>query len=62
MIGLILYFTTGRLDIFFATSLFARYQADPTVSNLIADKQIFKYLKGSKALGLWYPSGNDFSL
>ncbi|XP_023744287.1 uncharacterized mitochondrial protein AtMg00810-like [Lactuca sativa] len=29
---------------------------------MTAVKQILTYLKGSKALGLWYPAGNDFSL
>ncbi|XP_023735874.1 uncharacterized mitochondrial protein AtMg00810-like [Lactuca sativa] len=57
-----MYLTASRLDIVFATSICARYQANPKVSHLTAVKQILRYLKGSKALGLWYPAGNDFSL
>ena len=56
MIGSLMYLTASRPDIVFATGLCVRYQADPKVSHLNAVKQIFKYLKGSKALGLWYPS------
>ncbi|KAL7598862.1 uncharacterized mitochondrial protein AtMg00810-like [Lactuca sativa] len=62
MIGSLMYLTTSRLNIFFATSLCARYQADPKVSHLTAVKPILRYLKGSKALGLWYPAGNGFNL
>ncbi|XP_023768358.1 uncharacterized mitochondrial protein AtMg00810-like [Lactuca sativa] len=60
MIGSLMYLTASRPDIVFATSLCARYQADPKVSHLTAIKKILRYLKGSKALGLWYPAGNDF--
>ncbi|XP_023762509.1 uncharacterized mitochondrial protein AtMg00810-like [Lactuca sativa] len=62
MIGSFMYLTASRQDIVFASGLYAQYQADPKVSHLITIKQILRYLKGSKALGLWYPAGNDFSL
>ncbi|KAI3510721.1 hypothetical protein L1887_17854 [Cichorium endivia] len=32
------------------------------MSHLTAVKQIFKYLKGTKAMGLWYPIGDNFKL
>ncbi|GJX31279.1 hypothetical protein Tco_0241134 [Tanacetum coccineum] len=32
-----------------------RYQANPKESHLIAVKRIFRYLKGTPSLGLWYP-------
>ncbi|XP_023759728.1 secreted RxLR effector protein 161-like [Lactuca sativa] len=58
----LMYLTARKIDIVFATSLGARYQADPKVSHLTAVKQILSYLKGSKALALWYPIGNELSL
>ena len=62
MIGSLMYLTASRPNIIFATCLCARYQADPKVSHLTVVKMTFIYLKGSKALGLWYPIGNGFSL
>ncbi|KAL7583294.1 uncharacterized mitochondrial protein AtMg00810-like [Lactuca sativa] len=62
MIGSLMYLNTSRPDIVFATYLCTRYQADPKVSHQTAVKKIFRYLKETKALGLWYPTGNDFSL
>ncbi|KAI3505835.1 hypothetical protein L1887_28122 [Cichorium endivia] len=62
MIGSLLYLTASRPDIMFSTCLCARYQAAPKASHLSAVKQIFKYLKGTKAMGLWYPIGDNFKL
>ncbi|KAI3494629.1 hypothetical protein L1887_40558 [Cichorium endivia] len=62
MIGSLLYLTASRPDIMFSTCLCARYQASPKMSHLTAVKQIFKYLKGTKAMGLWYPIGDNFKL
>ncbi|GKB56019.1 retrovirus-related pol polyprotein from transposon TNT 1-94 [Tanacetum coccineum] len=38
------------------------YQANPKESHLVAVKRIFKYLKGTSNLGLWYPKGSGFDL
>jgi hypothetical protein len=46
----------------FSTCICARYQSNPKMSHLTAVKQIFRYLKGTKSLGIWYPSNNDFRL
>ena len=62
MIGSLLYLTTSRPDIMFATCLCARFQANPKESHLIAVKRIFKYLKGTPNLGIWYPKGTGFDL
>ncbi|XP_023742295.1 uncharacterized mitochondrial protein AtMg00810-like [Lactuca sativa] len=62
MIGSLMYLTTNRPVIVFATGLCARHQVDPKVSHLTAVNQILRYLKGNKALGFWYPTGKDFSL
>ena len=55
MIGSLLYLTASRTDIMFATCLGARFQSDPNESHLIAVKRIFRYLKGTQNLGIWYP-------
>ncbi|GJZ59044.1 retrovirus-related pol polyprotein from transposon TNT 1-94 [Tanacetum coccineum] len=62
MIGSLMYLTTSRPDIQFSTCLYARYQANPKESHLIAVKRIFRYLKGTLNLGLWYPKGSGFDL
>jgi hypothetical protein len=40
----------------------ARFQETPKVSHVLALKRIFRYLKGTKEFGLWYPKGKDLSL
>ncbi|KAI3759537.1 hypothetical protein L6452_07424 [Arctium lappa] len=62
MIGSLLYLTASRPDIMFATCLCARFQANPKESHLHAVKRIFRYLKGTKNLGLWYPENSGFDL
>ncbi|GKD10485.1 retrovirus-related pol polyprotein from transposon TNT 1-94 [Tanacetum coccineum] len=39
-----------------------QYRANPKESHLIAVKRIFKYLKGTLSLGLWYPKCSSFDL
>nr|GEU36968.1 uncharacterized mitochondrial protein AtMg00810-like [Tanacetum cinerariifolium] len=46
----------------FFTCLCARYQANPKESHLVAVKRIFRYLKGTLNLGLWYPKRSGFDL
>ncbi|KAI3771213.1 hypothetical protein L6452_02372 [Arctium lappa] len=62
MIGSLLYLTASSPDIMFATCLCARYQANPKVSHLTAVKRIFRYLRGTQTLGLWYPKLSNFDL
>ena len=62
MIGSLLYLTTSRPDIMFTTCLCARFQANLKESHLVAVKRIFKYLKGTPNLGIWYPKGTGFDL
>ena len=59
MVGSLLYLTSSRPDIMFSTCLCARFQADPKESHLIAIKRIFKYLKGTPNLGVWYAKTLD---
>ncbi|GJS58961.1 hypothetical protein Tco_0653745 [Tanacetum coccineum] len=42
--------------------LCARYQAKPTEKHLNAVKRIFRYLKGTINMGLWYSKDTDMSL
>ena len=60
MIGSLLYLTSSSPDIMFATCLCARFKANPKESRLMAVKRIFRYLKGTTNLGLWYPKGTVF--
>ncbi|GKF48232.1 hypothetical protein Tco_0141483, partial [Tanacetum coccineum] len=54
MIGSLMYLTSSRPDILFVVCMCARYQAKPTKKHLHAVKQIFRYLKGTINMGLWY--------
>ncbi|WVZ70585.1 LOW QUALITY PROTEIN: hypothetical protein U9M48_019240 [Paspalum notatum var. saurae] len=51
-----------RPDIQFAVRLCARYRASPRTSHRQAVKRIFRYLKFTPELGLWYSSGSSFFL
>ena len=55
MVGSLLYLTASRPDIMFSVCLCARFQSSPRESHFNALKCIFKYLKGTPTLGLWYP-------
>ncbi|GKF23989.1 hypothetical protein Tco_0076311 [Tanacetum coccineum] len=60
MVRALMYLTASRPDIIHATCYCARYQAKPTEKHLIAVKQIFRYLKDSINIGLWYPKDTGF--
>ncbi|KAJ9565666.1 hypothetical protein OSB04_001632 [Centaurea solstitialis] len=62
MIGSLLYLTVSRPDIMYSTCLCARYQAEPKESHLTVVKRIFRYLKGTLNLGLWYSKDSGFDL
>ena len=62
MIGSLLYVTSYRLDFKQAIGMVARFQVSPKESHVQAVKRIFKYLKGTIDLGLWYPRKNTFSI
>nr|GEW02464.1 hypothetical protein [Tanacetum cinerariifolium]GEW05655.1 hypothetical protein [Tanacetum cinerariifolium] len=55
MIGSLLYLTTSRPGIMFSFCLYARFQEAPKTSHLEVVKRIFRYIKGTMHLGLWYP-------
>ena len=54
MIGSLLYLTASRLDISYSVGVFARYQANPKESHMIALKRIIKYVKTIAEFGVWY--------
>ncbi|KAL7602552.1 hypothetical protein Lser_V15G22996 [Lactuca serriola] len=62
MIGSLLYLIVSIPDIMFSTCVCARYQANPMKSHVVAVKHIFKYLKGTPKIGLWYPAKSNFHL
>ena len=57
-----LYLTASRPDIMFSVCMCARFQANPKETHLIAVKRIFRYLKHTPSIGLWYPKGAIFEL
>ncbi|GKA67129.1 retrovirus-related pol polyprotein from transposon TNT 1-94 [Tanacetum coccineum] len=61
-IGPLMYLTSSRPDLVQAVCYYARYQARPTQNHLKEVKRIFKYLKGSINMGLWYPKDSGFKL
>nr|GEZ46138.1 hypothetical protein [Tanacetum cinerariifolium] len=62
MIGSLMYVTSSRPDIMFVTCLCARYQVNPNEHHVSTVKRIFRYLKGTIDLGLWYPKDSGFDL
>nr|GEW77138.1 opie2 pol protein [Tanacetum cinerariifolium] len=62
VIGSLMYLTSIRPYIMFATYMCARYQANPNEHHVSAVKRIFQYLKGTINLGLWYLKDYGFDL
>jgi hypothetical protein len=62
MIGYLLYLTATRPDIQFSVCLCARFHASPRTSHRQAIKWIFRYLRYTLELGLWYLASSSLSL
>ncbi|GKC06381.1 hypothetical protein Tco_0997991 [Tanacetum coccineum] len=62
MIGSLMYLTSSRPDLIYVVCLCARYQAKPTKKYLNAVKRIFRYLKGTINMGLWYSKDTGISM
>ncbi|GJS85395.1 retrovirus-related pol polyprotein from transposon TNT 1-94, partial [Tanacetum coccineum] len=62
MVGALMYLTTSRPDIVYATCYYARYQAKLTEKHLTTVKRIFRYLKDTINMGLWYLKDTGFEL
>nr|GEY87821.1 putative ribonuclease H-like domain-containing protein [Tanacetum cinerariifolium] len=61
-IGSLIYLTSSRPDIVQAVCFYARYQSRPTEKHLKEVKRIFRYLRGTANMGLWYLKGSSFVL
>ena len=62
MIRSLFYLTTSRLGTILGVCLCARFQCCPKYSHLSDVKRIFRYLSGSKNVGLWNPKNDCFDL
>ncbi|GJR59184.1 retrovirus-related pol polyprotein from transposon TNT 1-94 [Tanacetum coccineum] len=58
----LMYLTSSRPDIVQAVCYCARYQARPTEKHLKEVKRIFRYLRGTINMGLWYPKDFGYEL
>ncbi|GJW90287.1 retrovirus-related pol polyprotein from transposon TNT 1-94 [Tanacetum coccineum] len=61
-IGSLMYLISSRPDLVQAVCYCTRYQARPTQKHLKEVKRIFKYLKVTINMGLWYPKDSGFEL
>nr|GEW07320.1 hypothetical protein [Tanacetum cinerariifolium] len=62
MIKSLMYLTSSRPDLVKAVCYCARYQERPTEKHLKEVKRIFRYLKGTINMRLWYPKDYGFAL
>nr|GEV36576.1 retrovirus-related Pol polyprotein from transposon TNT 1-94 [Tanacetum cinerariifolium] len=62
IIGALMYLTSSRSDIVHATCLCARYHANLIEKHLKEVKRIFRYLRGTVSMGLWYTKDSGFEL
>nr|GEZ58182.1 hypothetical protein [Tanacetum cinerariifolium] len=62
MVGALMYLTASRPDIMHETCYCARYQAKPAEKHLTAVRRIFRLLKDTIHMGLWYPKDTGFEL
>nr|GEW18713.1 hypothetical protein [Tanacetum cinerariifolium] len=61
-IGSLMYLTSSRPDIVQAVCFCARYQSRPTEKHLKEVKRIFRYLRSTVNMGLWYPKDSSFEV
>ncbi|GJW17863.1 retrovirus-related pol polyprotein from transposon TNT 1-94 [Tanacetum coccineum] len=62
MIGTLMYLTSNRPDLVLVVCMCARYQAKPTEKHLHAVKRIFRYLRGTINIGMWYSNDSCIAL
>nr|GEV99736.1 hypothetical protein [Tanacetum cinerariifolium] len=58
----LMYLTSSRPDIVQAVCFCARYQSRSTEKHIKEVKRIFRYLRGTVYMGLWYLKGSSFKL
>ena len=57
-----MYLTATRPDLMYVVSLIARFMEAPTVLHQQAVKRVFRYLKGTAELRIFYKRGEEESL
>nr|GEX98482.1 uncharacterized mitochondrial protein AtMg00810-like [Tanacetum cinerariifolium] len=62
MIGTLMHLTSSRPDLVFVVCICSWYQENPTEKHLHAVKQIFRYLRGTISMGLWYSKNSCIAL
>jgi hypothetical protein len=62
IIGKLMFLTNTRPDITFAVNLLSRYSSAPQQAHLRGVKQILRYIKGTKNIGLLYKRNTGLSL
>ncbi|GKD88451.1 retrovirus-related pol polyprotein from transposon TNT 1-94 [Tanacetum coccineum] len=62
MIGSLMYLTSSKPDLVFAVCMCAWYEEKPTENHLHVVKRIFRYLKGTIDMGLWYSKDSCITL
>ncbi|GKB67713.1 putative ribonuclease H-like domain-containing protein [Tanacetum coccineum] len=62
MINVLMYLTSSRPDVVHVTCLCTRFQAQPTEKHLKEVKRIFRYLRGTVNMGLFYTKDSGFEL
>ena len=56
LIDSLLYLTTSRPDLMFATSLLSRFMQALSQVHLVVDKKMLRYTKGTVDYGIWLKS------
>ncbi|GKD16207.1 retrotransposon protein, putative, ty1-copia subclass [Tanacetum coccineum] len=62
MIGSLMYLTSSKPDLVFAVCMCAWYQAQPTKKYLHAVNRIFRYMRGTTNMVLWYSKDTSIAL
>ncbi|GKC12910.1 hypothetical protein Tco_1009692 [Tanacetum coccineum] len=62
MVGSLMYLTASRPDLVFAICMCARYQAKSIEKHLHVVKRVFRYLRGTIHMGLWYSKDTNIAL
>jgi hypothetical protein len=62
LVGSLMYLTTTRPDIAYATSFISRFMESPKDSHWKVGKRILRYIAGTTTYGLWYTTSADSML
>lgn len=62
MVGSLMYMTATRPDLMYCVCLISRFMSNPMESHLLAAKSIFRYLRGTTELGIFYKRGCEDEL